>query len=392
MYRKKKVSSLLLILLLTLSILVGCGSTEDTTGDGQELVKVEDVTTSAPIDEPVQDSEPEVHIDGELEVHFIDVGQGDAVLIRQGEHDMLVDGGDNGYGNLVVSYLKAQGVSHLDYVIGTHPHADHIGGLDDVINTFSIGKVIMPEVTHNSITFEDVIDAIKSKGLKITKPIVGDKYAIGDGEFTIIGPSGNEYSNVNDYSVMMRLVFGENSFMLTGDAEKKPEGEAIATGETLKSDVLKAGHHGSETSTTDSFLEAVDPDFAVIQVGEGNRYDHPSKSTLTKLQKKGIETYRNDLDGNIIASSNGKNIRFNVTPTQKVVVVNEPVQEKKPVKEKEPVKESAPVSGGYVANVNSKVLHKSSCGHLPDEKNRVYFDSTDEALASGYKACKVCKP
>ncbi len=245
-----------------------------------------------------------------LEVHYIDVGQGDSILIKKGQKAMLIDAGDNGYGTLVVNYLKNQGVKRLDYVIGTHPHSDHIGGLDDVINSFDIGKVIMPNVLHTTKTFEDVLLAIKNKNLTITTPKVGDKYDLGGAQFTILGPNSLKYSNLNNYSVALRLVNGANSFMFTGDAEALAENEIVASGLNLKSDLLKVGHHGSNTSTSDVFLNKVNPKFAVIPVGTGNRYDHPDRSVIDKLTAKGIKIYRNDINGTIIATSDGETLQI----------------------------------------------------------------------------------
>lgn len=249
-------------------------------------------------------------VESELEVHFIDVGQGDSILIKNGAKAMLIDAGDNGYGETVVNYLKQQGIKRLDYVIGTHPHSDHVGGLDDVIDSFDIGNVIMPNVVHNTKTYEDVLLAIKNKGLKITTPIVGSDYQLGDSVFTILAPSSEKYSNVNNYSVAIRLAFIDHSFLFTGDAERLSENEMLATGLNLEADVLKVGHHGSDTSTTPDFLKRVNPKYAVIQVGENNRYNHPDSIVISRLKQAGIQTFRNDYHGTIIVRSDGNAITF----------------------------------------------------------------------------------
>lgn len=246
----------------------------------------------------------------DLEVHFIDVGQGDSILIKQGGSSMLIDAGDNGYGKTVVNYLNANNIQKLDYVIGTHPHADHIGGLDDVINTFDIGKVIMPKVTSNTKTFEDVITAIRNKGLKITTPVVGDTFELEGAKFTILGPNSEKYGNLNNYSVVVKLEYGENSFLFTGDVEALAEKEVLDNGLNIKADVLKVAHHGSDTSNTDVFLNKVNPKYAVIQVGENNRYKHPDNIVLERLKARNITTYRNDLNGTVLAISDGNIISF----------------------------------------------------------------------------------
>jgi|LSQX01.1.fsa_nt_gb beta-lactamase superfamily II metal-dependent hydrolase len=248
--------------------------------------------------------------DKKLEVHFIDVGQGDSILIKQGRHNMLIDAGDNKYEKTVVAYLKDKGIVKLDYVVGTHPHADHIGGLDAVIDNFEIGKVIIPKVTHTSKTYEDVLLAVKNKNLKITVPNVGDAYGLGDSYFTIVAPNSDKYSSLNNYSVVIYMKFEETSFLFTGDAETLSEKEILAKGQNIKADILKVGHHGSDTSSSVEFLDKVNPDYAIIQVGEDNKYGHPHAEIIEKLNSKGIKIYRNDLNGDIVAISDGQNIDF----------------------------------------------------------------------------------
>ena len=390
-----------------------------------------------------------INDDIDLEVHFIDVGQGDSVLIKKGNNSMLIDAGDNGYGNTVVSYLKANGIKKLDYVIGTHPHSDHIGGMDDVINSFDIGKVIMPKVTHNSKTFEDVITAVKNKGLKITTPKVGDKYALENSNFTILAPNSDSYSNLNNYSVSVRLEFESNSFVFTGDAEIQAENEMINNGLNLKADVLKLGHHGSQTSTTEAFLNKVNPKYAVIQVGEGNRYGHPDSIVIDRLKAKNIKTYRNDLNGNIVAVSDGETISFS---TEKNIDINTQhlyqakIDAKKALnnyvnaenykqnnastlanaikagegaidkattisavattlndakKSIDAIKTDQEIAANqvvqrkdakYVGTTTTKVFHKLNCRHEPGPATSMYFKLRQDAINAKYVPCKVCKP
>lgn len=243
-----------------------------------------------------------------LKVHFIDVGQADSILITIGSDAMLIDAGNNGDGDLVVDYIKSQGISDLDYVIGTHPHEDHIGGLDDVINSFEIGKVLMPKKSSNTKIFEDVILSIQNKGLKVTTPKIGTKYNLGQAELTILAPS-QEYEDTNNSSIVIRLLFGNNSFMFTGDAEEKSEKEILKTG-SLSSDVLKVGHHGSKSSTSIDFLKEVSPTYAVITVGQNNRYGHPDEEVIEILKEHNIEILRTDELGTIIFTSDGNILMY----------------------------------------------------------------------------------
>ncbi|WIF93991.1 ComEC/Rec2 family competence protein [Caminicella sporogenes] len=249
---------------------------------------------------------------GDLEVHFIDVGQADSIFIRNKDVCMLIDAGNNDDGDLVVNYLRRQGVKRLDYVVGTHPHEDHIGGLDVVINNFDIGKVYMPKIIHNTKTFKDVVLAVKNKGLKITPPVVGEKFKLGDAEGIILAPNSKKYEDLNNYSIVIKVTYKDTSYLFTGDAEDISEREMIKRGLDLSADVLKLGHHGSHSSTTDEFLNRVKPKFAVIMCGKGNDYGHPHRETMEKLKKMGIPVYRTDECGTIVSISDGKDIKFNV--------------------------------------------------------------------------------
>lgn len=315
--------------------------------------------------------------DSDLKVHYIDVGQGDAILIQKDGESMLIDAGENVSGERVVNYLREEGISRLDYAIGTHPHSDHIGGLDRVIQEFDIGKVILPKVSHTSKTYEDVLKAIQEKELKITTPRVGDTYELGDAQWTILSPREEKYESLNDYSVAIRLVYKDNSFLFTGDAEVEPEREMVENSKTLPitAEVLKVGHHGSSTSTSPEFLEKVNPKVAIIQLGEDNSYGHPHRETMEKLNQKGIEVYRTDQNGTIVATGDGQEITFEV---------------EKGFGQKETAETSQ--SQHYIGNKNTKVFHVEDCNQLPEEHNRVYFDTRQESIDQGYRPHKGCNP
>ena len=251
-----------------------------------------------------------------MEVHFIDVGQGDSILIESAGEYMLIDAGDNSEGINVLRYLKKEGVETLKYVIGTHPHSDHIGGVDQVIDSFEVKKIILPNITNDTQTFEDVLAAISNKGLKITTPKVGNEYSIGNAKFTIIAPNGTDYSNLNNYSVGIKLENGNNAFVMCGDAELEAEYDILDSGIDVSADVLKLGHHGSDTATSEAILKAVNPSYAIISVGINNKYGHPFAETLQKIFNSHIKLFRTDMQGGIIAISDGKNITFNTEPTE----------------------------------------------------------------------------
>lgn len=257
-----------------------------------------------------QSSVPAVH--GQLKVHFLDVGQADSILIQTADAAMLVDAGTNEAGASVVSYIRSQGIETLDYVIGTHPHEDHIGGLDDVIRQLNVKEVILPDKIHTTKTFEDVLDAVEEKDLSVTTAHQGDDYSLGDAGFTIIAPcEGKDYKDeLNNWSVGIRLVYGDTSFVMTGDAEKEAEADMLASGENLQGDVWKAAHHGSSTSNTGQMLDAVQPTYAVISCGKDNSYGHPHKETLEAFEKRGIQVFRTDEQSTIVATSDGKSLTF----------------------------------------------------------------------------------
>ncbi|MCB2310571.1 MBL fold metallo-hydrolase [Clostridium tagluense] len=295
-----------LILFLFVFLLSGCASSA---GNNTMSVSSDKLQISTNKQQGIKSDE-----NGNLIVHFINVGQADSILIQQGSKYMLIDAGNNGDGKLVKNYLLKQGVKSLDYVIGTHPHEDHIGGLDYIINDFKIGKIYLPKVTSTTKAFGDVIVAIKNKGMKVSEPKPGETFNLGTAKCTILAPNNSKYKDLNNYSVVVKLEFGSNSFLLTGDAEDISEGEILAKGFNIKADLLKVGHHGSRSSTTDKFLNKVNPKYAVISSETGNDYGHPHKETMDKLKNKNISVYRTDELGTIIATSNGKTISFNTKP------------------------------------------------------------------------------
>jgi len=244
--------------------------------------------------------------DSDFSIHYIDVDQADSILIVNGEDTMLIDAGNNKDGKTVVNYIENLGISQLDYVVGTHPHADHIGGLDDVIDNFDIDKILMPKVQNNTKTFEDVLDSIANKNLKVTAPNVGDTFNLGNADFTILSIE-NKTDDFNLSSIVLRLDYGDCSYLFCGDAEKENEEKMLNSELNLKTDIIKLGHHGSSTSSSEEFLKAVNPSAAIICCGKDNDYGHPHKETIATLNKLEIPYYRTDLNGTIVVTSDGSN-------------------------------------------------------------------------------------
>lgn len=245
--------------------------------------------------------------DAKLTVRFLDVGQGDSelVMLPSGK-TMLIDAGEAEYGDRVVADLLALGITKLDYVVATHPHADHIGGLPKVIESFSVGAIFLPNATTTTQTYKKLLIAIQNKGLKAGIVRAGATLFEEDGvAAVVVAPNNDQYDDLNNYSIVIRLSYKNNAFLFTGDAETLSENEITAN---VQADVLKVGHHGSTTSTGASFLKRVAPKYAVIEVGADNDYGHPAASTLKRLQSAGVTVYRTDQDGTVTMVSDGTNI------------------------------------------------------------------------------------
>ena len=347
---KKKLISLLLLLAL---ILCGCDM----------------AVTDLPVIEPTFDSSAET-----LTVHYIDVGQADAILLECGGQFMLIDGGNKEDGQLVVSYLQQQGVEELEAVVCTHAHEDHVGGLPSVLAVFPTKVVYAPTKTYSSKIFDSFVYYLDQQGLEITLPNPGDELVLGTTDMTILGPV-KSYAETNDTSIVIMAEFGSNRFLFTGDMESAAENDMLdywGSRVNWNVDVLKVGHHGSDTSSSYRFVYETDPEYAIISVGEGNTYNHPSKSTLSRYADAEIPMFRTDELGHVIVTSDGTNI-----------AVTWEDQSAQP-------SDFVGASDLYIGNKNSKKLHLPDCGSLPGENNRVEFTSYQEAIDAGYTPCSSC--
>jgi len=315
----------------------------------------------------------------DLRVHFIDVGQGDSTLVEKDGHYMLIDAGERDQGETVASYLEKQGVKKLDYVIGTHPHSDHIGGLETIIRKFDVQKVFLPEKEHTTKVYERLLDAIADKNLKITLPKPGESYSLGDASFQIIAPNRDYGDNLNNWSIGLRLVYGKNSFVLCGDAEKDAEKDMVANGFPLKADVLKLSHHGSTTSSSEGFIDLVDPEYGVISCGKNNDYGHPHKEILDMLKKRNIKVLRTDQLGTIVAVSDGSKVTF--------PGITEGTDGDR--------KQSTAADQDYVINTNTKKFHLPDCksaASMKEENRKTYNGSRENLIQMGYEPCQSCNP
>jgi beta-lactamase superfamily II metal-dependent hydrolase len=236
-----------------------------------------------------------------LEIHFLDVGQALCILVEDNAgNQLLYDAGNNGDGDFIVSYLESEGVDDIEYLINSHPHEDHIGGMDDVLHAFDVEQVILSGKTYDTKSYDEVIALISQQGIPISYPEAGTEYQMGGWTFEVLGPMGSDYSNVNNYSLVVKVSYGETDVLLTGDAEILSELEMIASDADLEAEILQVGHHGDALSTSSQLLREMEPAFAVISVGEGNSYGYPDDAVQMRLEGLGIETYRTDVDGTVV--------------------------------------------------------------------------------------------
>lgn len=311
-------------------------------------------------------------------MHFLDVGQALSVLVECDGQYMLYDGGNVDDGSMVVSYLQKQGVEELQYVFCSHAHEDHVGGLAAALAFFPANHVYSPVTEASTKCFQDFVKYTQQQGLQVEVPTVGTVWQLGGATVTMLGPVA-QYSETNDTSIVLRVDYGATSFLLTGDMESDAERDLVNSGANLKADVLQVGHHGSSTSTSYLFLNAVLPEMGVISCGVNNKYGHPHEETLSILRDAGVDVYRTDLLGTVVIGSDGQNytIRTDKNATDAELNPTAPAA-------------SSTAQQAYIGNVNSKKFHLPTCPNLPAEKNQILFSSYDEAIAAGYTPCSTC--
>ena len=306
-----------------------------------------------------------------LSVHYIDVGQADCALLECGGQYMIIDGGNVDDSDLVVTYLQDQGVEQLHTVVCTHAHEDHVGGLAAVLAVYPTEQILSPTRTYSSACFDDFLYYADQQDIAITIPDPGDSFYLGNAEVTVLGPV-KSYADPNNTSIVVKVEFGDTSFLFTGDMEKDAETDMLDYGMDVSADVLKVGHHGSSTSTGYRFLYEVDPEYAVISVGTDNTYGHPHRETIAILGDAGVPMLRTDELGTILAVTDGSEITFTWE------------------KQSAQPGDIEPADATYIGNRNSKKFHLPTCNGLPAENNRVIFDSYSEAIDEGYTPCGNC--
>lgn len=323
---------------------------------------------------------------GDFTITFIDVGQADSILIACGEDTMLIDGGNVDDGPAVCDFLEARGIQSLDYVICTHAHEDHVGGLTDVLESFTVTEAVFaPALTAATLCYRNFRTACSEQDIEPYCPSVSSSFTLGSSTVTVLGPALLNNTDVNNSSIAVRICYKDTAFVLTGDAEAEAEQAILATGNDVSATLFKAGHHGSSTSNSSAFLKEVMPAFAVISCGEGNSYGHPHTEVLHRFSDFGCTVFRTDTQGNITVVSNGQTLAF----TTEKDLLPEPTPDPDPEPTPDPDPEP---TGSYIGNINSRIFHLPTCSSLPIEKNRVYFSTVTAAEQAGYTPCSRCKP
>jgi competence protein ComEC len=385
----------------------------------------------------------------DISATFYDVGQGDAALIQADGKCMLIDAGPDKSAEALLSYLYASGIKKIDILASTHPDEDHIGGMDEVLLEYDVGAIWMSKVSSDTQTYENLILTIQDKGLNITVPEPGTAYKLGDADIAVLPPLNQANEDTNNSSIMLRITYGKTSFLFVGDAETPVEEELLGRENNIDADVLEIGHHGSKTSTSEAFLSAVSPQWAVISCSRDNSYGFPNADTITKLSNAKAVVLRTDTDGTITFLSDGKILQRKITSTglTNAGSVNVRATASAEAKKVVELKKSAAVSitgstiasgvlwyqviasgktgyirgdliniltdevaaapavnptpkpqkntvgsSQYIGNKNSRIFHRPSCQTLPAEKNQVNFSSRDAAVNAGYRPCKNCDP
>lgn len=402
--RSRRIGSLLLtffLLLASASVLSNSGYT------AQNIPSIQAAEHTAPVSQSANSSFREQK--DLLTVTFLDVGQGDAAVLQCGGQSMMIDGGKAKASSYIYSWLKKNQISHLDVMVATHTDADHIGGLSGALNYAKVGTAYCPVTSGTTKTFQSFVKYLKKQGKSITVPKAGDEFSLGGAQVRILGPTDPQAEG-NNSSIVLKVTFGDTSFLFTGDAEREEEQELLESGYDLESTVLKVGHHGSDTSTSYLFLRTVNPQYAVISVGADNTYGHPTEAVLSRLRDADVKTYRTDLQGTITAVSDGKKVTFQTERNTDVNTLDQAgpgqkdeTHQKDETGQKNEVVPSAGKAAAsdssaektYVLNTNTHKFHDPDCSSVSQmkEKNKkIVTESRNQIIADGYEPCGRCHP
>lgn len=387
--RNTKLRRCLALLCLALLLMAGCGMAPASAAPSPAAFPAQAVQPSVTTGEDMPEE------GSSFSVHFIDVGQADAALVECDGHFMLIDGGNRGDSDVIYTVLKKAGADKLDIVVASHAHEDHIGGLPGAFNYATAELTLCPVTDYDSGVFETFKEYAEDRGGGLTVPEAGDKYALGSAEVEILGLNAGE--DTNNTSIMLMIRYGETSFLFTGDAEREAEQALLDSGAELKADVLKLGHHGSDTSTSYPFLREVMPEYAVISVGEGNSYEHPEEGTLSRLRDADCKILRTDLNGDIIISSDGEELTVTTDKTAteeqlltqggKTQSIAKPGAGESP--EPTPAETEQPQSREtmvWIPKSGSKYHSDPECSNMKDPTQV----SLSQAESVGYTPCKKC--
>lgn len=366
-----------------------------TTDTATKVVTIIDVTntttatTEAALTTTTETTLPE---DSTFSIHYIDVGQGDAALVECDGHYMLIDGGYPDNSSKIYTILKNLEVEKLDIIVASHAHEDHIGGLSGALNYTTADLILCPVTAYDSEPFND----FKKYANTITVPEVNDTYKLGSSTIDILGVNSTE--DTNNSSIVLMITYGETKFLFTGDAERDAEQTILSTGADLSCDVLKVGHHGSDSSTSYVWLDAILPEYAVISVGKDNSYGHPTDAVLSRLRDAEVKTYRTDLNGDIYATSDGKTVTITTdkTASDDDIFTEGQIPTEPPTEAPtNPPVVDTPSTRDWVINTNTGKFHYPSCSHAKKIKssNRWDYNGTrDDVVGMGYSPCGSCHP
>lgn len=399
-------SSMFIIIAMVIALTSGCSNPASSTINSNQIISeksneksdVQSIASSEPVlsSSIITSQDITKTVDSSpgknLVVSFIDVGQADCILIQSPNgKNMLIDAGDSSSQSAISNYLKDKNINKIDVLVATHPHVDHIGSMAYVVNNYEIGSIYMPKAVHTTAVYETLLNTIKNKGLSINTAKAGGVITLGDESISIniVAPVGSTYSDLNSYSAVIKITYKNTSFLFAGDAGSDSEQEILNLGVDIKADVLKVGHHGSATSTSTAFLKAVSPEYAVISVGKGNTYGHPTQTALDRLTAASAKIYRTDDGGTVIVTSDGQSITINRNAS--IQVVKAPTASANPTSTVAPTTAIVSTAGDITVfkTTTGAKYHLDGCTYLSKSKIPIKLSA---AKAEGLTACSKCNP